>query len=162
MLDDNKKLCLNSGEIISMQGLMNMIFEVQDLAVASPATVSRCGMVYMQSQLLGWRPVMLSWLATLPEAVTLEQRTELVALFDWILPPMLRFAQKEIANVLPMQEINLAASCMQLFESLLTEWRENPSVRFEPPRLRFHTARVAVPVCILQRSRRDLIRNKQP
>ena len=41
VLDDNKMLCLANSERIKLTPSIHMMFEVQDLAVASPATVSR-------------------------------------------------------------------------------------------------------------------------
>lgn len=41
VLDDNMTLCLANGQRLKLRPQMRMLFEVQDLAVASPATVSR-------------------------------------------------------------------------------------------------------------------------
>lgn len=54
VLDDSMTLCLSNGERIKLKKEMKMLFEVLDLAVASPATVSRCGMVYIDDQVVGY------------------------------------------------------------------------------------------------------------
>ena len=87
-------------------------------------------MVYVQPSLLGWRPLVESWMDQLPQTYQAKHKEALFALFDWLVPPALRLVTtKEIPSVLPMQEINLAVSCMQLFESLLGEWRTAANVR---------------------------------
>lgn len=62
VLDDNKVLTLLNGDRISLPPQVGLIFEVQDLAVASPATVSRAGMIYLDINDLGWRPYLESWI----------------------------------------------------------------------------------------------------
>lgn len=61
VLDDSQTLCLSNGERIKLKPEMRMLFEVLDLAVASPATVSRCGMVYIDNAIVGFRPIVESY-----------------------------------------------------------------------------------------------------
>ena len=55
-------MTLPNGERIRLQNHCKLLFEVFDLQYASPATISRCGMVYVDSRNLGYRPFIWTWL----------------------------------------------------------------------------------------------------
>ncbi|KAM4563453.1 dynein axonemal heavy chain 12 isoform 1-T1 [Odontesthes bonariensis] len=122
VLDDNKKLCLMSGEIIQMSNQMSLIFEAMDLSQASPATVSRCGMIYMEPSQLGWKPLVISWINTLPDPLqSPDSQSLLLELFHWLLPPAHKTLRKHCREVVPTSNSSTVVSLCRLFEMLLTE-----------------------------------------
>lgn len=63
VMDDNKVLTLVSQERIPLTPEMRLILEVANLKNATPATVSRGGVLFLNDSDIGWRPFFDSWLS---------------------------------------------------------------------------------------------------
>ncbi|KAJ3197037.1 Cytoplasmic dynein 2 heavy chain 1 [Irineochytrium annulatum] len=62
VLDDNRLLTMPNGERIQFGPNVNFIFETHNLKFASPATVSRMGMIYLSDETLDVRSLVKSWI----------------------------------------------------------------------------------------------------
>ncbi|CAG9464970.1 unnamed protein product [Pedinophyceae sp. YPF-701] len=130
VLDDNCTLCLPNGERIKLNPTtMRMLFEVQDLAVASPATVSRCGMVYVPAEDVGWQPYAKTWLEGLNARLSNEEyRAEMPAdtlqliweqLEKHVPAGLAYLADSGRPEFVPSVDVNLVVSLTKWIEALL-------------------------------------------
>uniref|UniRef100_T1JJ98 Dynein heavy chain AAA 5 extension domain-containing protein n=1 Tax=Strigamia maritima TaxID=126957 RepID=T1JJ98_STRMM len=122
VLDDNKKLCLTSGEIIKLSDVMKsqtLIFEVADLAVASPATVSRCGMIYLEPGILGLKPFYECWIEFQLGKAAKQYASRLLSLFNAFLEPSIYYMRSKTREMVPSMNSNLTFSLMKILGVLM-------------------------------------------
>lgn len=116
VMDDNKVLTLVSNERIPLSPAMRMVFEINSLKNATPATVSRAGILFINEIDIGWRPFMESWVATRPDEV---ERTYLPGLFDKYIDAIAELMRKGFKQVATMRLINQVATICYLLEGLV-------------------------------------------
>eukprot|EP00327_Prymnesium_parvum_P015469 CAMPEP_0113281722 /NCGR_PEP_ID=MMETSP0008_2-20120614/28451_1 /TAXON_ID=97485 /ORGANISM="Prymnesium parvum" /LENGTH=3313 /DNA_ID=CAMNT_0000132155 /DNA_START=19 /DNA_END=9960 /DNA_ORIENTATION=- /assembly_acc=CAM_ASM_000153 len=89
VLDDNRLLTMPSGERIQFNYNVNFIFETHDLKFASPATVSRMGMIFLDQESSDIKCIVSCWIRRQPEPLQMKLQQWLDDYFfkalDWVL-----------------------------------------------------------------------------
>ncbi|TSL75253.1 Dynein heavy chain 17, axonemal [Bagarius yarrelli] len=116
VMDDNKVLTLASNERIPLNPTMRLVFEIKDLRTATPATVSRAGILFINSTDLGWSPVVTSWIE---KRDILAEKNYLLPLFEKYLPSCLEKLKFGLKQIIPIPEITLVQMLLYLLECLL-------------------------------------------
>ena len=78
VLDDNHLLTQPNGERISFSDNVNFIFETHDLRFASPATISRMGMMFLSNEDVNTKGLVDQWIKNLPE----DKQQFMITMFD--------------------------------------------------------------------------------
>ena len=117
VLDDNKTLTLANGDRLPMPVQVKLIFEPQNVDNASPATVSRCGMVYMSSSALDWQPLLASWFKK--KGVLPEHSQVIKQLFDSSFFRIYKWAVSNLHFVMNVLQVHVLNTLFVLLESLL-------------------------------------------
>jgi dynein heavy chain len=118
VMDDNKLLTLASNERIPLKAHMKMIFEIRDLRFATPATVSRAGILFI-SDTAGsqWKSYVTSWIARMKYDD--ERKKQLKELFDKYVAKTLFHCKKSYKHVIPQVQISMVMSMCKLLENIM-------------------------------------------
>jgi len=122
VLDDNRMLTCANGDRIPMLSSMKIMFEPENLNNASPATVSRAGIIYVSKSDLGWKPIADSWLKMRENK---KEADLLGEIFDSYLAPCVLFVEESGCKMMmDVVTMNLIVSCFTLLGGILPKVRD--------------------------------------
>ncbi|XP_029686913.1 dynein axonemal heavy chain 9 isoform X2 [Takifugu rubripes] len=139
VMDDNKVLTLASNERIPLNPTMRLVFEISHLCTATPATVSRAGILYINPGDLGWNPPVSSWI---DRREVQSEKANLIILFDKYLPVCLDTLRTRFKKIIPIPEQSMVQMLCYLLECLLTPENTPPDCAKEVYELYFVFAAV--------------------
>ncbi|CBZ52391.1 hypothetical protein NCLIV_021800 [Neospora caninum Liverpool] len=116
VMDDNKVLTLVSNERIPFTSTMRMLFEVADMKHASPATVSRGGVLFINENDVGWKPYLVSWRETLPDQIA---QSQFYLLFAYYFEQNIDTFHKNFKFICPMNDIAFVESICCFIDAML-------------------------------------------
>lgn len=96
---------------------MRLLFEISNLRSATPATVSRAGILYINPTDLGWNPYVASWIETRNNPT---ENAALLVLFEKYVPVCIDALRTKLKIITPIPEITQLAMLCTLLECLLT------------------------------------------
>ncbi len=123
VLDDNKTLCLANSERIKMPDGLHMMFEVQDLSQASPATVSRCGMVFMEQVHIGSEALIAAWMEQICNVRIPNNAEYCLRLIKKYVAPIIIFLDETGGEKVKLTEGHRMATFLNMMTSLMREDR---------------------------------------
>jgi dynein heavy chain len=123
LLDDNKKLCLEDSSSIMLGENMNILFEVDDLKEASPATVSRNGMVLCEADTISISNLITSYKNKLPKVFTAKFLKHFNEITFWFINTIMEFIFKNCQFGITMDRHHLTKAFLDIFECFLKEYR---------------------------------------
>jgi len=118
VMDDNKMLTLASNERVPLNPTMRLLVEVSNLRNASPATVSRGGVLMLNERDIGWRPFVDSWVS---QRLNKSEQAILMALFTDYVEAILEYVRRNCKAITNVMEINMVMSTCHLLDALLAD-----------------------------------------
>ena len=130
VLDDNKTLTLANGDRIPMYPDSKMVFEPDNVDNASPATVSRNGMVYMSSSGLEYNPILKGWLLHMvaEKKITQQESDNLLSLYEASFIELNNFATITLNAKMKLLECSYIMQSCQILEGLIPQKEDNSSL----------------------------------